>query len=142
MNSSTQSRTETALFVLRVVIGIIMLAHGAQKLFMLGVPGVTQGFAQMGVPAPTLTAPFISILELLGGLALIVGLLARLAALGLACDMIGAILFVHLKNGFFAPMGFEFPLSLLAALIAIAMAGGGALSIDGALARRRASTTI
>ena len=139
MSKSTSSRFDTALLVLRVVIGVIFVAHGAQKVFTMGIGGVTQSFVQMGVPVPALTAPLISLLELLGGIALIVGLLTRLAALGLACDMLGAILLVHLKNGFFAPMGFEFPLSLLTSCVVIALSGAGRLSIDDAIARRRAS---
>lgn len=137
MPSSVPARTDTALLVLRVIAGIIMLAHGSQKLFVFGFAGVAHSFAQMGIPAAGFMGPFIGIVEFAGGIGLILGLLTRLSALGLACDMAGAILLVHMKNGFFAPMGFEFPLSLLAAFAAVFFAGAGAWSIDGAIKRRR-----
>src|SRR5215510_3942461 len=106
----TNRQANIALMVLRVIAGVTFIAHGAQKLFVIGLPGITSGFGQMGIPAPEVMAPFIAFLEIFAGLALVIGLLTRLAALGLACDMIGAILFVHLKNGFFLPQGYEFAL--------------------------------
>lgn len=137
MNTSTSSRIDSALLLLRVVAGGIMTVHGAQKLFVFGFAGVAGGFAKMGVPMPGLMGPFIALLEFFGGLAIVFGLLTRLAALGLACDMLGAILLVHLKNGFFNPTGYEFPLTLLAVYATLAIAGAGGLSIDGAIAKRR-----
>ncbi len=118
------------LAILRVVTGIVFAAHGYQKLFTYGIAGVQSGFTQMGVPLPTITAPLVSGLELVGGLALIVGLLTRLVALGLAIDMFGAIAFVHFAAGFFMPKGYEFVLVLFAASLTLAVAGAGSLSID------------
>ncbi len=68
---------------------------------------------------------------------MIVGFHTRLTALGLAIDMLGAIFLVHLKEGFFAPKGYEFVLALFAAATALAFGGAGAYSIDEAIARRR-----
>ena len=85
---------------------------------------------------PTISGPLVALLEFFGGLALIIGLLTRLAALGLAIDMLGAILIVHLAGGFFLPAGYEFALLLMAASLTVAIAGPGAFSVDGSIAGR------
>jgi putative oxidoreductase len=119
-----------AFTILRVIVGIIFLAHGAQKLFGFGLGGIIGGFTQMHIPLPTLSAPVVTFVEFLGGIALILGLFTRIAAILLAIDMVGAILFVHGKQGFFLPMGFEYPLALLTANIALAMGGPGEYALD------------
>lgn len=135
---TNSSRVDTALLVLRIILGIIMIAHGAQKLFVFGIGGVTQSFTQMGVPMAAITAPLIAIIEFFGGIAIIIGLLTRLAGLAFALDMLGAIATVHMKNGFFAPNGIEFVLAIGTMALALAIAGAGAYSADAAIARRRA----
>jgi putative oxidoreductase len=131
---------DLGLALLRVVTGIIFTAHGAQKLFVFGFGGVAGAFGQMGVPMPGVVGPLVALVEFFGGLALVVGLLTRLASLGLAAVMLGAISLVHLSAGFFAPTGFEFPLALLGATLTLLLTGAGRLSLDGILAGRRSSS--
>ncbi|HEX4681223.1 MAG TPA: DoxX family protein [Gemmatimonadaceae bacterium] len=137
MTENNVRRVNLALLVLRLIAGGIMIAHGAQKLFVFGMANVGANFGKMGIPAPGVMGPFIGLLEFLAPIAIIIGLLTRLAALGLAFDMLGAIAFVHFKNGFFAPMGLEYPLALLGMYAALVIAGAGDYSIDGSIARRK-----
>lgn len=136
------TRPDLGLAVLRLTTGAIFAAHGAQKLFVYGFGGVSGAFGGMHIPAPTITGPLTGLVEFFGGLALIFGLLTRLAGFGLAITMIGAIAFVHLANGFFAPNGFEYPLSLLGATVALAIAGAGRYSLDALIASRRSATGV
>ena len=132
------------LTVVRLALGVTFFAHGAQK--MLGWFGGygfhgTMGFftQQMGIPAPL---AFLAICaEFFGGLGLIVGLLARIAALGIIVNMLVAVAKVHSANGFFMNWtgqqkgeGFEYHLLAIALLIVVLVKGSGALSIDRALA--------
>src|SRR4051812_47398512 len=100
------------LFLLRTIVGVVLMAHGGQKLFTYGLTGTEQGFAQMAVPLPQITAPLIAVIELVGGILLVFGLLTRVFAFLFACDMAGAIVFVHFAGGFFLPAGYEFALLL------------------------------
>jgi putative oxidoreductase len=135
--TATSAQQQLGLAIIRIVTGIVFAAHGGQKLFQFGFAGVTDAFGKMGVPMPGLMGPFIALLEFFGGLALVVGLLTRLAALGLAFDMLGAILLVHLAAGFFLPAGYEFALLLFATSLGLVLAGPGSLSVDAAIASRR-----
>jgi putative oxidoreductase len=121
--------------VLRVVVGIVFLAHGFQKLFLMGFGGIAEMFGGLGIPAPGLFAVIVTLVEFLGGLALIVGLFTRIAAILLAGDMLVAILTVHLPHGFFITNG-ELALVLLAANVALAVAGPGEAALDRLLAAR------
>jgi putative oxidoreductase len=127
--------------LVRVMAGIIFVAHGYQKFFVFGLDGATNAFTQMGVPAPSITAPLVAVVELGGGIALILGLLTRLSALALAIDMLVAIALVRIKGGFFNPNGAEFEMLLCVACVALVVAGAGAMSVDEAIARRRFPAT-
>jgi putative oxidoreductase len=123
--------------VLRIVTGIVFAMHGYQKFFQMGVPGVTGYFGSLGVPAPHFFAILVSSLELIGGIALVLGLFTRVIAIPLIIDMMTAIVLFHAKNGFFVPKGIEFVLMLMTSCIALVLAGPGAFSIDRALREKR-----
>ena len=131
-------RADVAAVLVRVVAGGIFAAHGAQKLFVFGLDGVSGGFASMGIPMAGVAGPAVALVEFFGGIALVLGLLTRLASAGLAVVMLGAMLLVHWSNGFFAPNGVEFVLALFAVAVAFALAGPGRFSMDALIARKRA----
>ncbi|KHK65819.1 MULTISPECIES: DoxX family protein [Pseudomonas] len=140
INKVLFSRAGYGLTVLRIVVGIIFAAHGSQKLFGLfggyGLAGTAQWMESIGLAPGYLMATLAGGTEFFAGLALIIGLLARPAALGLAILSLVAIFSVHIGNGLFmANNGYEFGLALLAGSIAVLIEGAGKLSADNAIAR-------
>ncbi len=132
----------SAALVLRVPVGIIFAAHGAQKLFGWfgghGLEGTGQFFASIGLAPGYLMALLAGAAEFFGGLALIVGLLVRPAGAALAVAMLVAIVSAHGGKGFFlASGGLEYALALLAAALSLAFSGAGRCSLDRAFARSR-----
>jgi putative oxidoreductase len=140
MNNSSNAVARSGswgLTVLRVVVGIIFLVHGSQKVFGFGYHGVAGMFTHIGIPLPAVSAAIVMVVEFVGGILLILGLATRLAASLNAIDMLVAILMVHLKNGFSVQGGgYEYPLTLLGATLCLALAGSGAASIEGFFAKR------
>ena len=136
LRPTTAGQLNVGLTILRVVTGIIFAAHGGQKLFVYGLDGVVGAFGQMGVPMASVVGPAVALLEFFGGLALIAGFATRLAALGLAVNMLGAMFLVHLGAGFFLPNGYEFVLALFGAAATLTVTGAGAWSLDARLGRR------
>ena len=133
--SSSPRQLSLGLAALRVAVATIFIRHGAQKLFTFGFAGVTGAFTQMGLPFPGVAGPFIALLEFFGGIALVIGLLTRLIALGFVCDMLGAILLVQLKSGF---SHYELEFLLLGSSLALVLTGAGEFSVDALLGRRDA----
>jgi len=131
------SRSQAGIAILRIVVGVVFFMHGKMKLMGMGYHGVAGFLHGIGLPLPQVAAVFLLAAEVGGGMALILGVLTRWAALLNACDMFVALLIVHWKNGFFLPHGYEFVLTLLAATIALALAGPGSASVDSLLAKRR-----
>jgi putative oxidoreductase len=134
------------LTLMRLVLGIVFFLHGSQKAFGwfggFGFSGTMHAFTgMMHIPAPF---AFLAIMaEFLGGIGLIVGLLARVAAFGIAVNMVVAIAMVHFANGPFMNWygnqkgeGYEYHLLALAIAIPIIVRGAGAFSVDGAIAAK------
>ncbi len=124
---------------LRVALGVIFLAHGAQKLFGVfggaGIEGTAQFFDQAGIAPGVFWAWVAGLVEFFGGLALLVGAWTRYAALLLAIQMLVAIFAVHLRHGFFLPQGFEYAFVLFGAGVALLVGGAGELALDPYLSR-------
>jgi putative oxidoreductase len=132
--------TTTALTVLRIILGILFAAHGWQKFNEWTIAGTQASFAKMGVPAADVMAPAVAVLELAGGVALILGILTRIVAALLVLDMLGALILVHAPAGIFAANGgYELVLLLAAAALALALTGAGRFSLDRALFGRSSS---
>ena len=133
-------RLNSALVILRVVVGGIFIAHGAQKLFVFGLAGVVGAFGQMGVPLPGVMGPAIAFLEFFGGIALWLGVFTRWTAALLAIDMLVAVMVVLLEPSFFQKGGVELPLMMLGASIALALSGPGMLALADRIAVTRDTT--
>ncbi|WP_412460321.1 DoxX family protein [Pseudomonas sp. SC11] len=126
--------------LLRVLIGFIFMAHGAQKLFGwfggYGLEGTGQWMESIGLAPGYLMAVLSGSAEFFGGLAVLLGLLARPAALVLSATLVVAIFTVHISNGLFmANNGYEFALALMAGTLAILLEGAGRVSLDRLIAR-------
>lgn len=141
LKKTTQSNAGFAALVLRIPVGIIFIAHGAQKLFGsfggYGLEGTGQWMESIGLAPGFLMALLAGSAEFFGGLFLLLGLLTRPAAIALAGTMIVAIFSVHFENGLFmSNNGYEFGLALLAASVSLAFAGSGKLAFDNFIASK------
>src|SRR5271170_8266604 len=139
MKKLMATSNDVAFTILRLVLGVVFFAHGAQKMLGwfggFGFHGTMGSFTGMGMPAAV--AFLVICTEFFGGLGLIVGLLTRIAALGIGVEMIGAIFMVHLPNGFFMNWfgnqkgeGVEYHLLAIAIAAALLLRGAGAFSLD------------
>jgi putative oxidoreductase len=115
--------------LLRLALGIVMVAHGADKVG--GVSGFAGFLDSMGIPIAIVFAWIVTVVELGGGLLILAGVLTRYAALLFAVDMAVASVLVHLPNGFWASDGgYELTLVLFLVAIALALQGAGPLSLE------------
>ena len=133
---------DVSLTILRLVLGVVFFAHGAQKMLGwfggYGFHGTVGFFTHIGMPAAL--AFLIIVTEFFSGLGLIAGFLTRIVALGVSGLMIGAIFMVHLQNGFFMNWmgnqkgeGYEYHLLALAIAAALMLRGAGPFSVDRSL---------
>ncbi|WLG49302.1 DoxX family protein [Pseudomonas sp. FP1742] len=139
INKVLSTRAGYGLTILRIFVGIIFAAHGSQKLFGAfggyGIAGTAQYMESIGLAPGHLMAILAGGTEFFAGLALIIGLLVRPAALGLTFLSLVAIFTVHISHGLFmANNGYEFALALLGGSLAVLIEGAGKLSVDRAIA--------
>jgi putative oxidoreductase len=117
---------DVALLILRLTLAIVLLYHGIPKLINFSV--TVGSFQTMGLPAPSLTAAFALLAEVVGGLLILFGVAVDLAGILVIIDMLGAITLVHWSNGFdFTKVGWEHPFTILA--VALALAGPGRMAL-------------
>src|SRR5215208_3240408 len=132
--------------ILRLLLGVVIFPHGAQKMLGWfgggGFSGTMQTMTGMGLPAVIVF--LVILIEFFGSIALILGFLTRIAALGVLVLMLGAIFTVHLPNGFFMNWmgqqkgeGFEYHLLAIAICLALMVAGGGRWSVDRSMSDQR-----
>lgn len=129
---------DLGLLLARVLLGVILIAHGWQKFFDNGIAATAEGFRGMGVPLPDVAAVFAASVEFGGGILLIAGLLTQLAGLLVALNLAGAWWFVHRGHGVFVTGGgWELVAALALAGVVFAVVGAGRISLDALLTRRR-----
>lgn len=116
--------------LLRLILGIVYIMHAYLALVLNGPAGTIAYNVKAGIPFPEIATWYLILAHGLGGILLVLGIYTRWAALANVPAMLGALVFVHLKNGFWTHKGgYEFVLVLLVATVAAAMIGGGALSL-------------
>lgn len=130
---------DIALLVARVLLGVVLIAHGLQKFVTWTLAGTAEAFGQIGVPAASVSAPVSAVIELVDGVLLLVGLFAPIAGLLVALQMGVAAVLVHVGNGVFvSENGWELVAVIAAAALAVGVAGAGRYSVDSWVAGRRA----
>ncbi len=119
-----------SLLPLRIALGGIFIIHGSQKLFVFGLPGVARFVGKLGFHPMMFWAVVLALVELLGGIAILVGFMTRWAVLLITIEMIIAIDLVVWRTGFFTPSGMEFNIALIAACLTLLLAGAKKPSVD------------
>ena len=127
---------DATLLLLRLVLGVIFVAHGYRMIFLDGMDETTGQFSAWSVPQPRLSAWIAALTHLIGGALLVIGLLTTIVAGVLALIMLSATYFVGLENGLFVEHGgMEYTLVLTISLVMIVVFGAGRASVDGVLIR-------
>jgi putative oxidoreductase len=137
--TSTFDRHSLGTTLLRLIVGVTFIAHGATKLFSFGVAGTAGFLGTLGVPLANVMAPVLIATELGGGILLVLGLLTRYVSVPLAFTMAVAIATVHLQHGFFLPQGYEFALLLGVASLTLGLQGSGAFALDNVVFGRQSA---
>lgn len=141
LKTLTESKAGYSALALRIPVGIIFMAHGAQKLFGwfggYGLEGTGQWMASIGLGPGILMAFLAGSAEFFGGLFILLGLLTRPASIALAFTMLIAIFSVHFENGLFmSNNGYEFGLALMAASVSLALSGSDKAAVDQFIAKK------
>jgi putative oxidoreductase len=125
------SAGDVALLLARLLLGTIMFAHGYQKLMIDGIGRTTQGFESMSIPVAIFSAAFVTVVEVVGGILVILGALLTVVAACYLVVMVGAAVFVHIPNGvFIKDGGWELVGAIAAVLLCLAAAGSGRYGVD------------
>jgi putative oxidoreductase len=133
-----QTARDALLLAGRVLLGVVLIAHGWQKFAQYGIAGTAASFAKMGAPLPAVSAVYAAVVELVGGLALLVGAGTAVAAALVVLDMLGAFVLVHVTNGIFVQdNGFELVWVIAAGALMLIAVGAGRFSVDHVLLGRR-----
>lgn len=129
---------DIVLLISRILLGVILAAHGIQKWTDFGVGAVADQFAGLGMPAPDISAPVVATAEILGGVAVILGVLTRLVGVLVVLLLAGAVWFAHRHAGIFVTDGgWELPVAIAAGFLLLAATGAGRVSVDALVTRRR-----
>jgi len=131
--------------ILQVFLGLVFMAHGAQNLFGAfggpGMGGFTASITPIGLTPPVFWAWVVAIVEFFGGLFIFLGVFTRVAALLIIVDMLGAMVTVNWKAGFFwTKGGLEFPPTLAVIALTLVITGPGFVSLDRALGIEKTET--
>jgi putative oxidoreductase len=143
IRSLPASARDVALLVARIVVGVVLIAHGWQKLGMWGMAASIEAFTAMGIPLPAVSAVIATVVELVGGALLLVGAATAVVGVISVLNMLGATLLVHISNGVFVDQGgWELTGVIGAVALVLAAVGAGRYSVDHALAGRGARARV
>ncbi|OLT18585.1 hypothetical protein BJF78_00085 [Pseudonocardia sp. CNS-139] len=138
MNRPLPAARDWSLLLARVLIGVVMFAHGYQKMVVNGIGRTTDGFENLSIPAAIVAASFVTVVEFVGGALLVVGGLTTIACGLMLVIMVGAAAYVHVPHGIFiADGGWELVGVIAAGLVMLAGVGPGRYSVDHVISTRQ-----